>query len=40
MNTEILFNHNNFYLKYGTQYACPYGYNTYGMSSLAKKENK
>ena len=43
MKTEVLFNHNNFCLKYGTQHACPYGYNTYvviSMSSLAKKENK
>ena len=29
MKTEVLFNHNNFYLKNGTQHACPYGYNTY-----------
>ena len=30
MKTKVLFNHNNFYPKYGTQHACPYGYNTYG----------
>ena len=29
MKTEVLLNHNNFYPKYGTQHACPYGYNTY-----------
>ena len=28
MKTEFLFDHNNFYPKYGTQHACPY--NTYG----------
>ena len=41
MKTEILFNYNNFYPKYGTQQACPYDYNTHGtisMSSLTKKE--
>ena len=42
MKTEVLFNHSNFYPKYGTQHACPYGYNTYmvviSLSSLATKE--
>ena len=28
MQAEVLFNHNGFYTKYGTQHACPYGYNT------------
>ena len=40
--TEVLSNHNNFYPKYGTQHACPHGYNTYmvviSMSCLATKE--
>ena len=29
MKTEVFFNYNYFYPKYGTQQACPYGYNTY-----------
>ena len=29
MKTEFLFNHNNFYPKYGTQLAFTYGNNTY-----------
>ena len=29
MKTEVRFNHNNFDPKYGTQHACPYGYNTF-----------
>ena len=35
MKTEVLFNPNNFYPKYGTQHACPYGYNTYGINQHA-----
>ena len=41
MKTEVFFyNHNNFYLKYGTQHACPYGFFmvVISMSSFAKNE--
>ena len=30
MKIEVIFNHNNFYPKYGTQHACPCGDNIYG----------
>ena len=36
MKTEVLFNHNDFYPKYGTKHACTYGYNTYGSNKHSK----
>ena len=41
MKTEVLFNHNYFYPKYGTQHACPMVMMpmvVISMSSLTKKE--
>ena len=37
MKTEVLFKHDYFYSKYGTQHACPMVI-ILSMSSLAKKE--